>query len=142
MASNTADIITLNVRGTKFTTLRARLQSQSEYFNILLSPRWEDRNEQIDGYLFVDANPRIFECILDFLGTHVPPIFWTRTNGFDYPRYAELRRQAEIFGMNRLADWIAEKKYLSSVMIRYSTKEIPIVCGVVNYDGETHSDNV
>jgi hypothetical protein len=28
-----------------------------------------------DGYLFVDANPRIFEHVLEFLRRLVPPVF-------------------------------------------------------------------
>ena len=110
-----AGIITINVGGRKFVTLESTLTSQSTYFTALLSDRWEESLPQVDGQPFIDADPAIFEHILNFLRRSIPPLFWTRTNGFDYSLYSTLYREAEYFGIEALAEWISKQQYQQCV---------------------------
>lgn len=136
-----AGIITLNVGGRKFVTLISTLTSQSTYFAAVLSGRWEEEACQVDGDLFIDADPTLFEHILNFLRRSVPPIFWTRTNGFDYPLYATLHHEAQYFGITALGQWIAERRYLHSVAISQSIEQEDLIHCVRN-DLRTFTDNV
>lgn len=113
-------IITLNVGGKIFTTLRSTLTDRSPYFAALLSDRWNGSPCQIEGNLFVDADPAMFDHILNYLRRSVPPIFWTRQGGFDHPLYAALQQEARYFGLNSLAEWIAEQRYMESIVITES----------------------
>ena len=108
-------VITINVGGREFVTLESTLTSQSTYFKALLSDRWEDNLHQVDGQLFLDADPALFEHILNFLRRSIPPIFWTRTNGFDYTLYSALHQEAKYFGIGALAEWIFEQRYQECV---------------------------
>ena len=104
--------ITVNVGGRRFTTLQSTLTSQSSFFAGMLSGAWPEQACQINGELFVDANPDPFNHILNYLRRSFPPVFWTRTGGFDLPLYAAVLREAEYFGVATLAHWIREKKYI------------------------------
>ncbi|OQN95576.1 hypothetical protein B0A48_18540 [Cryoendolithus antarcticus] len=68
------------------------------------------RLSRVNGLLFFDADPILFEHVLNFLRRPFPPIFWTRTNGFDLALYVRLLNEAEYFQLDALADWIREKK--------------------------------
>ena len=81
----------------------------------MLSDRWEESLPQVDGQPFIDADPAIFEHILNFLRRSIPPLFWTRTNGFDYSLYSTLYREAEYFGIEALAEWISKQQYQQCV---------------------------
>lgn len=108
--------ITINVGGRLFTTLESTL-ARSSFFNALFSPQWAQSITRLDGVPFVDRSPVLFEHILDFLRSGVPPIFWSRTNAFDFPRYAVLLREAEYFQVDPLAEWIRTKQYLYTIRI-------------------------
>jgi hypothetical protein len=96
-ATTMNDAFVINVGGRPFTTLKSTLE-QSTYFVNMLSPYWaESTTYYVNGAPFVDRSPLLFEYILDFLRSAAPPIFWTRTNGFDLPLYASLLREAEYF---------------------------------------------
>jgi hypothetical protein len=83
----------------------------------MLSGAWPEHACQIDGEPFVDANPDLFDHILNYLRRSYPPIFWTRVGRFDLSLYAAVLREAEYFGVATLADWIREKKYIYTVRI-------------------------
>ncbi|KAF3031155.1 hypothetical protein E8E11_000733 [Didymella keratinophila] len=107
------DAFVINVGGRPFTTLKSTLE-QSPYFANMLSPRWaESTTYHVNGAPFVDRSPLLFEHILDFLRSAAPPIFWTRTNGFDLPLYASLLREAEYLQVEALATWIRNEQIYS-----------------------------
>lgn len=110
-------ILTLNVGGRKFQTLKSTLRSESGLFRNQLSDRfsWEP---QADGSYFLDANPNLFEHLLDFMRRpSVFPLFYTKAHGFDYNLYNRLEIEAEYFQMDTLHAWIKEKKYLRAIII-------------------------
>lgn len=121
-----SDIIKLDVGGRIFTTRTSTLTEQSRFFAALFSDRWANSTPLIDGNVFVDASPDLFEHILNYLRRSVPPIFWTRTEGFDYTLYAALLEEARFFGIDALEKWIKDRKYLSSIKIKHSIDLIPL----------------
>lgn len=119
-ATTMHDAFVINVGGRPFTTLKSTLE-QSPYFINMLSPRWaESTTYHVDGVPFVDRSPLLFEHILNFLRSASPPIFWTRTNGFDFPLYASLLREAEYFQIETLATWIRNEQYINAIRITSS----------------------
>lgn len=113
------DAFMINVGGRVFTTLKSTLE-QSPTLTALLSETWADSSCRVDGVPFVDRSALLFEHILDFLRSSAPPIFWTRTNGFDLPLYASLLREAEYFQVEALATWIREEQYIYTIRITAS----------------------
>lgn len=117
------DAFVINVGGRAFTTLKSTLE-QSPYFAIMLSSRWaESTTYHVNGAPFVGRSSRLFEHILNFLRRAAPPIFWTRTNGFDLPLYASLLREAEYFQVDALATWIRNEQYITATIICYDEGE-------------------
>jgi hypothetical protein len=120
MATTMNDAFVINVGGRAFTTLKSTLE-QSPYFAVMLSSRWaESTTYHVNGAPFVDRSSRLFEHILNFLRSAAPPIFWTRTNGFDLPLYASLLREAEYFQIEALATWIRNEQYINAIRITSS----------------------
>jgi hypothetical protein len=72
----------------------------------MLSNQWAGSTCYINETPFVDRSSLPFENILEFLRSSAPPIFWTRTNGFDLPLYASLAHEAEYFQLGALTTWI------------------------------------
>jgi hypothetical protein len=112
--------IVLDVSGRKFRTTRATLQS-CDYFQALLT-RWSD-NVQPDGSYYVDADPDIFEHVLNFIRRpQTFPLFWDRETGFDHMLYLKLQAEADFFCLHDLRDWIRAKKYLDAVEVTVCCK--------------------
>lgn len=109
----------INVGGRVFTTLKSTLE-QSPTLAAMLSKTWAENSCCVNGVPFVDRSALLFEHILDFLRSSAPPIFWTRTNGFDLPLYASLLREAEYFQVEALATWIREEQYIKAIRITAS----------------------
>jgi hypothetical protein len=102
-----ADIIQLNVGGTRFATSRQTLtqvladadadtdadvasQVQDTFFTGLLSGRIQtSRDEQ--GAIFIDRDPDLFRLVLSYLRNH--------TIAFDDVNFKELRHEAEFYGI-------------------------------------------
>lgn len=121
-----AGTIQLNVGGERFTTMICTLTEGSTYFAKLLSPQWFSSTAVVDGGIFIDADPRLFRHILNYLRRSVPPIFWTRTNGFDYPLYAALREDARFYGIESLERWIAEERYMACITMTQSIETVDL----------------
>lgn len=115
--------IILRVGERQFWTLPSTLTEESSYFASVLSGRWPGAQAE-DGSFFVDADPVLFQYILRYLRHGALPIFWNGGRGFDYSLYAELLQEARYFGIVKLQEWITEKKYLQTINVRYSAKEI------------------
>ena len=63
------NIVYLNVGGTKMATKMSTLcQIEGSLLAIMFSGRWEDSVERDeDGHIFLDYNPELFACVLDYL---------------------------------------------------------------------------
>jgi hypothetical protein len=115
----------INVGGRSFTTLKTTLE-RSPFLATMLSSHWAESVCRVDGVPFVDRSPLLFEHILDFLRSSAPPIFWTRTNGFDLPLYASLLREAEYFQIEALTTWIRNEQYVNAIWITASIEVVPL----------------
>ena len=116
-ASLAADVqVHLQVGERHFTTTRETLISESAFFASLLSGRWS--NSLPDGSYFIDADPTLFEHILRYLRRGVLPIFFDQARGHDYALYLSLLEEARYFGICRLEEWLANKRYLDVFEIR------------------------
>eukprot|EP00092_Neocalanus_flemingeri_P005889 GFUD01006338.1.p1 GENE.GFUD01006338.1~~GFUD01006338.1.p1 ORF type:complete len:238 (-),score=62.11 GFUD01006338.1:74-787(-) len=109
---SSGDIITLNVGGRLFTTTRMTLLSESD--SVL--GRMFDLSSPIppaklvDGAYFIDANPEVFEVILDFL-RYKTVIIPTKV-----PVEAVLV-QARYFGLDNLIFQVSERKSVQKVKV-------------------------
>ncbi|KAK3045484.1 protein homooligomerization [Extremus antarcticus] len=121
-----SQVITLDVGGRKFVTTQSTLTEGSTFFASLLSTTWAGGRLQKDGDLFVDADPEIFAHLLAFLRRSKPPLFWTRTEGFNLALYAALQEEARFFGVSKLEDWISSKKYVLYVRIQTSIEFVTL----------------
>lgn len=104
------DIVTLDVGGTHFRTYRTTLK-QAKYFE---NVNWEADGQE-DGSFFIDADPDLFQYILQFLRRGTGPIFWDLKNGHDYPRYNAVLTEAEHFHIPGLVEWLKLKRYRSVI---------------------------
>lgn len=115
----------INVGGRLFTTLKSTLE-RSPFLATMLSSQWAGSACSVNGVPFVDRSPLLFEHILDFLRSSAPPIFWTRTNGFDLPLYASLLREAEYFQIEALTTWIRKEQYTHAIWVTASVEVVPL----------------
>ncbi|KAI2624534.1 hypothetical protein GGS26DRAFT_593148 [Hypomontagnella submonticulosa] len=99
-----------------FIALHDTLIRQSEYF----AARYPNKQDYYDT-VFIDTDPNIFEHIINFLRTGIYPLFFdVSTQTFDHAKYFPLLAESQRFGIKKLVDWIANKKYLSAVRITKS----------------------
>lgn len=118
--------VKIQVGERQFITFRDTLTGESAYFKARLSERWNDRDE--DGSFFIDANPDIFEHILNYLRSGMFPLFFdSGTQSFDYSKYAALLGEARYFGIPRLEDWISKARFHDAVRIETITTMVPDV---------------
>ncbi|KAI0142276.1 hypothetical protein F4776DRAFT_611441 [Hypoxylon sp. NC0597] len=111
--------ITLQVGERRFTTLRDTLVGESDYFAARFSGRWNDADA--DGSYFVDADPTLFEHALRYLRSGNFPLFFdSASQTFDYAKYISLLGEARYFGIRKLENWIANKRYLDVVSLERS----------------------
>ncbi|KAK8196947.1 uncharacterized protein BKA78DRAFT_340689 [Phyllosticta capitalensis] len=109
--------ITLQVCTRRFVTTRDTLRSGSPYFEALLSSRWA-HNVQSDGSIFIDADPDLFAHILRFLRREVYPVFFDVDKGHDYALYTALQEEGRYFRIDKLFQWLEEKRYLKVVIVQ------------------------
>lgn len=124
-ATSMTEPFMINVGGRIFTTLKSTLD-KSPFLKAMLSNQWADSICCVNGMPFVDRSPLLFDHILDFLRSSVPPIFWTRTNGFDLPLYAKLTQEAEYFRLEALASWIRNEQYINTILVTSSMEVVPL----------------
>lgn len=116
--------VVLDVGGRKFITLASTL-SESQFLSALVSGRW-DHNQQNDGSFFIDADPDLFQYVLEYLRRHLMPLCWDREKGHDLTRYTALLHEAEYYGIPKLSRWLKEQKYLDAVTITIKVTQRPI----------------
>jgi hypothetical protein len=114
--------IHLQVGERRFTTTRATLTEESDFFAALLSGRWD--NTLPDGSYFIDADPTLFEHILAYLRRGVFPLFFDAAKGgHDHHRYLSLLKEAQYFQIPRLEAWLKDKRYLAAVKVVSTAQE-------------------
>lgn len=119
------DRVTLDVGGRKFVTLASTLD-ESTFLSSIVSERW-DHDRQPDGSYFVDANPNLFDHVLDYLRRGCMPLFWDVDKGHDFARYKALRQEADYYGIPRLERWLSEHSFLKAVSVstRVTNQTLP-----------------
>lgn len=127
--SDTSGKVTLNVGGRKFITFASTLE-ESGFLSALVSGRW-DHNQQADGSFFIDANPDLFQHILEYLRRKFMPLCWDHEKGRDLAMYKALLQEAEYYGIPSLSRWLREGRYMEAVSISTSITQQVIE------DGET-----
>lgn len=113
-----SEIVTLDVGGRKFTTFASTLED-SHFLSVLVSERW-GHNQQADGSFFIDANPDLFQHILEYLRRQFMPLCWDREKGQDLAMYKVLLQEAEYYGIPELSQWLREGRYMEAVSISTS----------------------
>lgn len=87
-------VLTLEVGGRKFKASADILVAESGLFRHQLSGRFTWAPES-DGSYFLDANPDLFGHLLNFMRRpNIFPLFWSKTEGFDYNLYQRLQSSA------------------------------------------------
>ncbi|KAK3062716.1 hypothetical protein LTS18_003500 [Coniosporium uncinatum] len=115
-------LITLNVSGRRFVTLKETLTSGSDWFKNRLSGRWNDA--LADRSYFVDADSNLFAYILQYLRRGIAPLSYKQVGGHDYGMYAALLDEAKYFQITGLIDWLEKKKYHDAVVVNTSSQEV------------------
>ena len=111
-------VISINVGGRKYQTSPETLRAESGLFRHQLSDCFTWTPES-DGSYFLDADPELFEHLLRFMRRpDVFPLFYTKSNGFDYGLYSRLEAEAEYFQIDALHQWIKEKRYQQVVKVK------------------------
>lgn len=116
-----SDRIILRVDEKLFYTTKDTLAQESGYFSALFSGRWPDSS--VNGVLTIDMDGDVFKHIMCFFRSGVLPVFYDETKGFDHHLYSLLLQQAHFFDIDRLRDWILEKRYVQAVKIVRSIKQ-------------------
>lgn len=127
-APKKADIVVLDVGGTKFKALRSTFVETSRHLRAIMS---DDRLElqrqepQDDGSYWVEGDPDLFPhlpCFMRNPGTF--PLFWSPQKGFNYNLYNQLEKQARYFKIDELEDWIKKKMYEKAIYIHVSEPRV------------------
>lgn len=124
MASNTGDMSTVRLQlGDRVFTTTMDTLNASPVLAAKFSQRWNSstaststdmpaaRKKRKPQKIFLDANPEIFQYILDFLRQNATPMIWDPQHGFDTNKYAAIYQMARYYGLNELAEWIKQAKY-------------------------------
>lgn len=93
---------------------------ESDYFRNFVD-RWS-HNQQEDGSYYFDADPDVFEHILNFLKTPTTfPLFWDTQKGFCVALYNKLQGLADYYCLEQLRDWIRAEKYRKAIITKTVT---------------------
>ena len=96
------ETIPLDVGGRKFKVAADVLTAESGFFRRQLSDRFTWAPEP-DGSYFLDADPDLFEHLLAFMRRpEVFPLFYAKTDGFNYNLYNRLEAKANYFQIDTL----------------------------------------
>lgn len=108
------DIITLKAGSIDLHVQSSALTKASTYFKALFAPHMTGLKAPArtsDGAYIVIADPDVFKHIVTFAEYRTYPLFYQQKSGFDLGRYAEVYHLAKYYGVDKLAEWIREKKY-------------------------------
>lgn len=111
------NIVTFDVAGRLFKVSTDILIANSGWFQLRLSPHY-NWTPQRDGTYFIDTDPDLFTHLLAYMRRpEVFPLFYSKTDGFDYNVYNRLEVEATYFQIDALHEWIAAKKYLKAFRV-------------------------
>lgn len=130
--SSLGDVVTLQVGERRFTTTISTLTASSAYFASKFSGRWTITASD-DGSFFIDANPSIFEFLLDYMRNGMKPLYWSKTHGFHHAKYFDLLQQAQFFGVQGLAEWISSKGYEQMIQVTESVRINDVTNGTTSF---------
>jgi BTB/POZ domain-containing protein KCTD9 len=99
----------------------------------MFSGRWPPQQRH-DGSYFIDADPNIFQYILQYLRDGTLPLFYA--NGtWNHEMYVTLLGAARYFGIDYLQRWIESKRFLQAVRTTWSgnivegTADLSVITG-------------
>jgi hypothetical protein len=106
----------LNIGGRRFEVLRSTLMKSGALSDMISGTLlWA---AEPDGSYFLDTDPDAFEHVLRFMRRpSIFPLFWSKSEGFDYAQYHRVQTEAEVFKVDALHDWIRDKKYLDAIHV-------------------------
>lgn len=110
----------LQVGEQRFTISKDTL-SGSQMLAAKVSERWSS-DKQADGSYFIDANPKIFQYVLDFLRHGVYPLCYDKAKGHDFATYALIQKQADYLGVEKLVTWLRKELYLQAITITLTAR--------------------
>ncbi|XP_023321940.1 BTB/POZ domain-containing protein KCTD3 [Eurytemora carolleeae] len=91
------EIINLNVGGTRFSTSRQTLTTIPDtFFTSMLSGRINTQKDEL-GAIFIDRDPELFRCILNYLRTRCVNVEGLSTNSI-----SQIKHEAEYYGISPL----------------------------------------
>jgi hypothetical protein len=108
------EVMKLNVGGRRFEVMRSTLMKSGALSAMISSTlAWP---AEPDGSYFLDTDPDAFEHVLRFMRRPtIFPLFWSKSEGFDYALYHRVQTEANVFKVDALQDWIRDKKYLDAI---------------------------
>jgi hypothetical protein len=106
----------LKIGGRRFEVLRSTLMKSGALRDMISGTlSWA---AEPDGSYFLDTDPDAFEHVLRFMRRpSIFPLFWSKSEGFDYALYHRVQTEAEVFKVDALHDWIRGKKYLDTILM-------------------------
>ncbi|KAK3680839.1 hypothetical protein B0T22DRAFT_495130 [Podospora appendiculata] len=113
---NHTEKVILDVGGRQFVTTLGSLVQRSGYFSDFFTGSRRDA-KQPDGSIFIDADPAVFEHILQYLRRGVFPLAYDQKRGHYFKLYANVLADAQFFRAPKLESWLAAKLYLNCISI-------------------------
>jgi hypothetical protein len=89
-----------------------RLKNNLARVSLVLRPT--DHNSATRSHPSQD-NPNLSQLCLPMRRPTIFPLFWSKSEGFDYALYHRVQTEAEVFKVDALHDWIRDKKYLDAI---------------------------
>lgn len=112
--------IFVNVAGKLYRTTRAVL-TKSPFFRYHLS---NPVSRDMDGAVVVNADPELFENILQYLQHGVYPLFVSPAGQHDVFKYLTLAREARYFHLERLVGWLEQGRFAQAYRVEFSQRLI------------------
>ena len=118
----TSETVKLQVGERQYLATAGNLTRESHFFQELFSG---DRgNKQSDGSYFIDADPELFQHILQYLRRGILPLVYDITSGHNHCFYLRMLEEAKYLKISRLENWLQGKQYLHAVKIKHSITQV------------------
>ena len=118
----TSETVKLQVGERQYLTTAETLTRESGFFQALFSGNRD--NKQSDASYFIDADPELFQHILQYLCRGILPLVYDITSGHNHCFYLRLLEEAKYFQIPRLKNWLQDKQYLYAVKIKHSITQV------------------
>jgi hypothetical protein len=117
-----SETVKLQVGERQYPTTVGTLTRESCFFQALFSGNRD--NKQSDGSYFIDADPELFQHILQYLRRGILPLVYDVTSGHNHCFYLRMLGEAKYFQISRLKIWLQNKEYLHAVKIKHSITQV------------------